>query len=146
MRIFRASFLISALLAAGAQAMAQAPAGTAPAPLSKSERIALCEKKAQLPLDPAEPQPLKVGGKVTRPAILRQVAPGGVNRPPGGGKVVLEVVIDEDGCVRQSKVLEGEGTAMASASVEAVPKWVFQPATLDGRPVRVFYILTLNAP
>jgi hypothetical protein len=29
--------------------------------------------------------------------------------------------------------------------MNAVRRWVFEPATQDGRPVRVFYVVTFNA-
>jgi periplasmic protein TonB len=30
------------------------------------------------------------------------------------------------------------------AAVEAVEKWRFKPAMLEGRPVKVYYVLTVN--
>jgi TonB family protein len=30
------------------------------------------------------------------------------------------------------------------AAVEAVTRWKFKPATLEGRPVKVYYVLTVN--
>jgi TonB family protein len=30
------------------------------------------------------------------------------------------------------------------AAVEAVQKWKFKPATLEGRAVKVYYVLTVN--
>jgi TonB family protein len=143
MRILRVSFLLCAALAAGAQGWAQAPAGTV-APLSKKERIELCEKKIDVPFGPAEPQPLKVEGNVTRPVLLHKVDPGGYASRPRG-EAVIEAVIDEDGCVRQPKVAKGQGTDLAAAVMNAVRRWVFEPATQDGRPVRVFYVVTFNA-
>ena len=110
---------------------------------SEGERIALCKKKQNAPLAPSEPQPLMVDGKVTRPTILRQVKlmyPA----PPIAGTVILQVVIDEDGCVRDPKILRGINRYQDSASLDSVRQWVFLPATLEGKPVSVNYVLTME--
>jgi TonB family protein len=143
MKILRVSVLMSLALVVGAQAWAQSQAS---APLSNRERIQLCKKKRHVPLEPAESQPLKIDeteGKVSRPTIIYQVPP----RPIASrGKVVVEAVIDEDGCVRQAKVVQSATAerALDVAAVNAIEQWVFLPATLEGRPVRVFYALTVN--
>jgi TonB family protein len=110
---------------------------------SERERIALCKKKQNALLAPSEPQPLKVEGKVTRPTILRQVKPV-YAVPPVDGTVILQVAIDEDGCVRDTRILRGVNRYQDSAALNAVRQWVFLPATLEGKPVRVNYVLTIN--
>ena len=141
MKILRISVLMSLALVVGAQAWAQSQE---PAPLSKRERIKLCEQKRNVPLEPAESQPQKIDGsegKVSRPTILHQVPP----RFAGPGRVVAEATIDEDGCVRQVRVLQSAGKRVDAAAVDAIEQWVFLPAILDGRPVRVFYVLTVTS-
>lgn len=110
---------------------------------SERERISLCKQKQNAPLAPSEPQPLKVEGKVTRPTILRQVKPVYAVRP-ANGTVILQVVIDEDGCVRDPRILRGVSRYQDSAALDAVRQWVFLPTTLEGKPVSVSYILTIN--
>jgi TonB family protein len=143
MKILRVSVLMSLALVVGAHAWAQSQA---PAPLSNRERIKLCKQKRHVPLEPTESQPLKIDGteaKVSRPKIIYQVPP----RPVASrGKIVVEAVIDEDGCVRQAKVVQSATAerALDIAALNAIEQWVFLPATLEGRPVRVFYTLTVN--
>jgi hypothetical protein len=146
------SCLMSLTLAAGAHAQAQsssatpalqAPPRQASASLTKRERIALCEKKQGVPVDPSDPQPLEMKGKITRPTPIRQVKPGSVFSTPRGN-VVLKGIVDEDGCVRQLKILNSTDELASSAALKAFGQWVFQPAMLDGRPVRVFYVVTIN--
>jgi hypothetical protein len=139
MRILRVSLLISLTVAAAVGAQG-------PAELSKDQRIALCEQKKDVPFDPADPEPLRLDQTkdLSRPILLRQVKPKG---PISTARedAVIEAVIDEDGCIRQPKITKGQGTALAAAGLAALRKWVFQPATRDGKPVRVLYVLTLNA-
>jgi hypothetical protein len=141
MRILRISLLISLASLLTAQAWAQGSA-----PLSKAERIAICDKKVDVPFDPADPPPLSLeeAKEVTRPVILRQVKPRAM---PAAAReeAAVEAVIDEDGCIRQPKITKGQGTPLAAAGLAALRKWVFQPATRDGKPVRLLYVLTLNA-
>jgi TonB family protein len=110
---------------------------------SERERIEICKKKGNAPLTPSEPQPLKVGGEVARPTILRNVKPKFARRPVNG-TVIMEVVVDEDGCVRDSKVVQGVNQYQDAGALEAVRQWVFLPATLEGKPVNVSYVLTIN--
>lgn len=149
MRILFVPFL-ALLLTASSQTTEQPTAaeqpGVPPAAeraYSKRERIALCKKKQNAPLAPSEPQPLMVEGKVTRPTNLRNVKPAYAG-PPIAGTVILQVVIDEDGCVRDPRILRGINRYQDSASLDAVRQWVFLPATLEGKPVSVNYVLTVE--
>ena len=110
---------------------------------SERERIEICKGKGNIPLAPSEPQPLKIEGKITRPKILRDVKPVYAS-PPASGTVILQVVIDEDGCVRDPKVLQGINRYQDSAALDAVRQWVFLPSTLEGKPVGVNYVLTIK--
>ena len=105
-------------------------------------------QEVDAPFDPADPPPLHVDldagkGKVSRPVILRNVKPEGLASHMG--TVIIETVIDEDGCVRQPKVVQGVDKEEGAIVLKTVRKWVFAPSTLDGKPVRVTYILTINA-
>jgi TonB family protein len=60
------------------------------------------------------------------------------------GTVVLEAVIDEQGRVSKVQVLRGLGLGCDEAAVEAVERWRFRPATLQGRPIPVLYTLTVH--
>jgi len=149
MRIFSVPFL-ALVLTAFSQTTEQSTAVEQPSvppaaehAYSERERIALCKKKQNAPLAPSEPQPLKVEGKVTRPTILRNVFPR-YAVPPVAGTVILQVVIDEDGCVRDPRILRGVKRYEDSVALKAVRQWVFLPATLEGKPVSVNYILTVN--
>jgi TonB family protein len=139
MKILRVSVLMSLALVVGAQAWAQSQA---PAPLSNRERIKLCKQKRSVPPEPGESEPLRISeGKVSRPTVIYQVPPSFAGR----GTVVVEAIIDEDGCVRYPRVLQGAGKHVDAAAVDAMKQWVFLPATRDGRPVRVFYVLTVSS-
>jgi hypothetical protein len=71
MRLLRAALLIPLALALAAQAR---PAGPARARLSKRERIALCEKKKDVPLAPGDPQPLELSDpRIQRPVLIRKI-------------------------------------------------------------------------
>ncbi|MFL6259311.1 MAG: energy transducer TonB [Thermoanaerobaculia bacterium] len=151
MKTFRISILMSLALAAGTQAWAQSPsaapaptaqASPAPASLSKRERIELCKKKRGIPLDPADPRPLFIDGKdgtISKPTLLQGKPLTNVYGVTGRG--VVEVIIDEDGCVRHTRILKNLNAEM----VKGLEQWVFQPAMKDGHPVRIYYYLTVNS-
>jgi TonB family protein len=57
------------------------------------------------------------------------------------GTVEVEITISEAGLVIQAKAISGH-LALRSAAVEAARNWVFKPAMLNGKPVRVKSVLT----
>jgi hypothetical protein len=46
--------------------------------------------------------------------------------------------------VKNTRVLQGLPLGLDRAAVEAVKTWKFKPATLEGRLVKVYYVLTVN--
>jgi TonB family protein len=92
--------------------------------------------------------PLQVGGNVTRPEIRTHIRPEitAESRRHGGfsGTVILESVIDAEGKVTRVRVLKGQPMGLSESAVAAVKQWTFSPATLDGKPVKAFYVLTVN--
>ncbi len=60
------------------------------------------------------------------------------------GVVVLQAIIDTVGRVADLKVLKGLPSGLTEAAVDAVSQWRFEPATLEGRPVAVRYLVTVS--
>jgi len=59
------------------------------------------------------------------------------------GTVVLRALIHRDGSLSGIRVLRYV-PGVTAAAVEAVRKWKFRPATLEGEPVRTYYNLAVN--
>ena len=96
---------------------------------------------------PVDGEPIVVGGAVKKPEILVKAQPRytEVARRAGvEGVVVLKAVIDERGYVTDLQVLKTLPMGLEQAAVDAVRTWRFRPATLHGRPVKVYYNLTVN--
>lgn len=120
------------------------PDGTA----LKEARSLLCRLRSRLPDEPGgNSEPLRVGGDVLRPEILSQVMPvypEKARKAGTRGTVILETIIDEEGCVRNIRVLQGVPDGLTESAVASVRGWVFSPATLKGQPVKVYYVLTVQ--
>src|SRR5260370_36685622 len=54
-----------------------------------------------------------------------------------GGQISLHMVVDDQGAVRLPTVDVSPGPEFSQAASEAVKKWTFKPATLNGQPVAV---------
>ena len=94
-----------------------------------------------------ETGPLRVGGEVTAPRAIdtpRPTYPELARRIRKTGIVVLEALIDEQGRVREVTVLKDPGFGLGEAAVQAVEKWRYEPATLQGEPVAVLFNLTVR--
>jgi len=95
-------------------------------------------------LRPKEPVP--VGGIVQAPKRIAEVSP---IYPPialaarKGGLVILQAVIDEEGLVREVKVLRSDPLFDQSA-MDAVKQWRFTKPTLNGQPIPVVMTVTVT--
>lgn len=92
--------------------------------------------------------PYRVGSGVTRPDLLsattKPVYTEIARKARVQGIVIVEAIIDEQGDVTETRVLKGLPMGLDQSAVEAVKTWKFKPATLEGRPVPVYYVLTVN--
>jgi TonB family protein len=92
--------------------------------------------------------PLRVSGKITRPEIRTQSQPEiptEAHRHRGfSGTVIVETIIDAQGKVIDIRVLKGQPMGLTESAVKSVKTWTFRPATLDGKPVKVYYVITVN--
>ncbi len=101
-------------------------------------RMLLCyAKKGAAPADPAEP-----GAEIEPPRPLYRQPPAPKKKLQGS--VLVQVGIDRDGCAVNPTVSGGMGNELDGAAVEAVRRWVFQPATVQGKPVSSDSIVTVN--
>jgi TonB family protein len=96
----------------------------------------------------AEPEgPIHVGGDVTKPEKLSAPPPQYTEiarKARIQGVVIVQAIIDKTGTVTNVKVLKGLPMGLSEQAVEAIKKWKFSPATLNGKPVDVYYNLTVN--
>jgi protein TonB len=58
------------------------------------------------------------------------------------GVVKLEGVIGVDGGVSEIRVVESPAEPLSRLAIEAFREWRYEPATCDGRPVRVYITTT----
>jgi TonB family protein len=144
--------LARAYAGAGAHVKAQAKARAAldlePTGVIADEAyVLICQNRPETVEVAAGDPPRKVEGAVTRPRILFRVGP---QYPPdlreshAEGTVILEAILDEDGCISSAQVVRGAAPEFDEAALAAVRQWVFHPATVDGQPVKVRYTLTVN--
>ncbi len=63
--------------------------------------------------------------------------PKGQRSPAREGQVLLHMVIDERGSVRFPTIDASTHLQFTESAIEAVKKWTFEPATLNGHPVAV---------
>ena len=99
----------------------------------------------QRPYDAAGP--LRVGGDVKAPVIISRVEPVYTEEARANrlsGIVIVEAIIGKDGVVKSVQVLKPLPFGLDQAAVDAVRQWQFRPGTLNGEPVDVIFILTVN--
>jgi len=93
-----------------------------------------------------EPNPLRVGGDVKPPTVIKRVPPlsGSCGGAPVSGPIIVELVIDEHGLTRDVQVLRPKDPCLQKALIAALKQWEFRPGTLNGKPISV--IFSLSAP
>ena len=96
---------------------------------------------------PAAPEtPLRVGGDVKSAKLISSVSPIYpvlAKNQHVSGDVRVDALIDANGRVTTMKVISGP-TLLHQAAMEALSKWRYQPAALDGKPVPMHLTVTLQ--
>ena len=102
-----------------------------------------------IPEGPAGPAigPMQIAGNVLAPVRIHSPDPHYPEEARHArvqGVVILQTIIDKVGNVTDVKVLKGLPSGLTEAAVEAVSSWRFKPATLEGEPVAVYYLVTVS--
>jgi TonB family protein len=102
-----------------------------------------------IPKGPAGPAigPMQISGNVLAPVRIHAPDPHYPEEARHArvqGVVILQTIIDKVGNVTDVKVLKGLPSGLTEAAVEAVSSWRFKPATLEGKPVAVYYLVTVS--
>lgn len=91
------------------------------------------------PRDNKPKAPVRVGGRVKEPKLIRRVEP---MYPPLAmqtrmqGTVIVDAVIDERGDVTEVKAISGP-PLLIQAALDAVRRWKYEPTYLNEQPVAV---------
>lgn len=99
-----------------------------------------------LPAPPTPKQTLTSGGKLISPRLIHSVPvvyPTIANSTHVEGDVEIQAVIDKNGKVISAKAISGPAL-LQSAAVDAVRQWRYSPATLDGQPITMQYVVTVR--
>src|SRR5438067_5307348 len=89
---------------------------------------------AQPPFEPGLP------AGFSPPRLLERVEPRfpeQARREGASGTVLVQIVVERDGTVREARVAKGAGHGFDEAALEAARKLRFEPATQDGAPIPV---------
>ncbi len=106
--------------------------------------IAACDSSS--PTEPC-PGPMSASGSVVAPVKIFAPPPQYTEEARQAriqGVVIVQAIIDCQGFVTEINVLKELPLGLSEAAVSAISQWRFEPATLDGRPISVYYNLTVN--
>jgi len=90
--------------------------------------------------------PIPVGGQVNAPRLVSSVAPAyplAAKQSNVQGDVRIQATIDANGRVTQMKVISGP-TLLQRAAMDALRKWKYEPTKLDGKPVSIETVVTVQ--
>jgi len=97
-------------------------------------------------IDGQEVFQFREGGDYSQPKVIHYEPP---HYPPEmrkagiSGPVVASLLIDKTGIVREVEIVKSPADELSAAATEAVQQWVFEPATKDGKPVAVRFMVTV---
>jgi TonB family protein len=130
--------LAVAAKAAGDKAAADAVAGK-----EKADAVAAREKADAAK---AKMAPLRIGGQIRAPKKIKDVKPvyPAIARSANvAGAVTIEATIGPDGRVIDAKVVRSI-PMLDQAALDAVRQWEYTPSLLNGVPVPVLVMVTIN--
>ena len=98
---------------------------------------------------PTEPcaGPMFVGGDIVAPVRIYAPPPQYTEEARQAriqGAVIVQAIIDCRGFVTEVNVLRGLPLGLSEAAVHAISQWRFEPATINGMPISVYYNLAVN--
>jgi TonB family protein len=93
------------------------------------------------------PMKYEEDGEITEPKAVYKVNPkypeeARKNRVMG--VVVCEAVITAEGKVSDVEIVRTADEVFNQPTIDALKQWTFEPATLDGEPVDVYYVVTFK--
>jgi TonB family protein len=106
----------------------------------------ITEWTPQLSPDPIGVYPAVPPGG-TQPQVVRRVNP---SYPPGAraqgidGIVVIRAIVRKDGRADEVEILRDLPMGLGEAARNAVRQWRFLPATVNGKPIDVYYTVTVR--
>ncbi len=124
---------------AGAQAAPQLPSVVGPpAPIGGPAEESAGGGRGPLPSLPSG---------ATAPVLVRRVDPvypEMAKKARLSGDVTLRLVVEADGTTGRIDVVSGGKAGFGEAAVDAIRRWVYRPALVDGRPVAVWKIVRVR--
>jgi periplasmic protein TonB len=90
---------------------------------------------------------LSVGGEVKAPRVLTRVNPNYelcIRKGKRIGRPLVEMIVGVDGSVREPRLLKRLNPCAEKATLDAVRRWRFTPATYRGKRVAVRYRITVT--
>jgi TonB family protein len=87
------------------------------------------------------------GVGVTPPQLLYKVEPEfseEARKAKHQGVVVLSIIVDSSGNVRNIRVLQELGLGLDEKAIEAVSRWHFRPGLFDGKPIATEATVQVN--
>ena len=97
------------------------------------------------PPPPAPVVPVRIGGQISRPALVHRVEPVYSDVAATAhlvGTVILEAVVGTDGRVESVKVLRPRHVLLDNAAVAALKQWRYTPLVLNG--ITTPFVLTVT--
>jgi TonB family protein len=82
-----------------------------------------------------------------KPKLMKQVNPVYPDEALKGkieGQVILEVVIEKSGRVRDTRIIATSDPLLAAAAEEAVKQWIYEPYVINGSAKEVFFSVTVS--
>jgi TonB family protein len=108
-----------------------------PAPLSPSKITPVETNEVAPPPPKPVPAPRVSRGVTSGEALVKvpPVYPTIAKQINASGKVLVSIMVDENGRVIEAKAISGH-PVLRSAAEDAARKWIFRPTLLDGKPVK----------
>ena len=88
-----------------------------------------------------------MGEEITGPKVVTRVEPsypGELRQQKKSGIVVIQAIVNTDGSVGPAAVVRHSDPGFDEEALTAVRQWRYEPATLHGKPIRVYLPIFVN--
>lgn len=134
----------------GAASAGAAPAldtsGSPTMPAGSVPSIAALAPNVPAPPKPASSAPVRVGGKIQPPRLVSSVLPvypSIAQQANVVGTVVIDTTIDKNGNVSKMRVISGP-ELLRGAALSALRQWKYEPSRLNGEPISIQMVVSIQ--
>jgi protein TonB len=91
---------------------------------------------------------VRISKEIIQPEIISKTEPSfpkqSLKKVRRGTPIMVEAIITQTGTIACTKIIRSEHDDLNASVLEAIKKWKYKPAMKDGKPVAIYFVITVH--